>query len=66
MCACAAIPVCIGVGIYDLSQPHKHEEQIVYPYMHIRTKDYPWGPCTLFDGHCWEHQKHAAEEGHEE
>ena len=59
----AAIPLCIGVAIYDLSNAHEHEhEGPQYPYMHIRTKDYPWGACTLFDQHCWNEQK----KGHEE
>ncbi|CAL8462790.1 g2323 [Coccomyxa elongata] len=59
----AAIPLCIGVAIWDLSHAHAHDhEQIQYPYMHIRSKDFPWGPCSLFDTHCWEEQK----EGHGE
>lgn len=63
LAACAAIPLCIGMAIWDLSHAHEHaHEGPQYPYMHIRTKDYPWGPCTLFDGHCWE----EAKGGHEE
>ena len=59
----AAIPLCIGVAIYDLSQAHEHgHEGPQYPYMHIRTKDYPWGACTLFDQHCWDEQKGGHEE----
>lgn len=55
---CAAIPVCVGVAIWDLSHAHPHDhEQIQYPYMHIRTKDFPWGACSLFDTHCWDEQK---------
>lgn len=54
--------MCIGVAIYDLSNAHEHEEGVQYPYMHIRTKDYPWGPCTLFDKHCWEHAREEAGE----
>ena len=42
------------MAIWDLSHAHDHEhEGPQYPYMHIRTKDYPWGACTLFDKHCW-------------
>ena len=55
--ACAAIPVCIGVAVYDLANAHEHEAGVQYPYMHIRTKDYPWGNCTLFDKHCWAEQR---------
>jgi len=62
-CTIAAIPLCIGVAIYDLSQAHEHgHEGPQYPYMHIRTKDYPWGACTLFDQHCWDEQKGGHEE----
>ena len=40
----AAIPLCIGVAIYDLSNAHAHEhEGPQYPYMHIRTKGLPLG-----------------------
>ena len=56
----AAIPLCIGVAIWDLSQAHEHgHDGPQYPYMHIRTKDYPWGNCTLFDQHCWDEQRGA-------
>ena len=61
----AAIPLCIGVAVWDLSQAHEHgHEGPQYPYMHIRTKDYPWGACTLFDQHCWDEQRggHGEEE----
>eukprot|EP00898_Chlorokybus_atmophyticus_P003079 jgi/Chlat1/3772/Chrsp259S03910 len=25
-----------------------------YPYLHIRNKAFPWGPCGLFETHCEE------------
>ncbi len=32
--------------------PH-HEEAPEYPYLRIRSKEFPWGDCALFDGACW-------------
>jgi hypothetical protein len=29
------------------------QEKITYPYMHVRSKTFPWGDCGLFE-HCEE------------
>ena len=37
-------------GAYDLSNAHPHEPHNPgYPYLHIRSKDFPWGPDGLFE-----------------
>ncbi|GAQ89027.1 hypothetical protein KFL_004800120, partial [Klebsormidium nitens] len=28
-----------------------------YPYMRIRHKDFPWGPCDLLNLDCWRELK---------
>ena len=49
----AAVPTCIAVAAWDLSHQHEHHEEVPdYPYMRIRSKDFPWGPCGLFEMHC--------------
>lgn len=49
----AAVPTCIAVAAWDLSHQHEHHEELPdYPYMRIRSKDFPWGPCGLFEMHC--------------
>lgn len=55
-----AIPVCIIKAAYDLSQAHGHHEQPDYPYLRIRSKEFPWGngKCDLFDSHCKEGGEH--------
>ncbi|KAL6779287.1 hypothetical protein ACKKBG_A11700 [Auxenochlorella protothecoides x Auxenochlorella symbiontica] len=45
-----AIPVCIAKGAYDLSHPAHHDaEKPDYPFLHIRNKEFPWGPDGLFE-----------------
>ena len=49
----AAIPTCIAVAAWDLTHEHEHHEEVPdYPYMRIRSKDFPWGPCGLFEMNC--------------
>jgi hypothetical protein len=33
-----------------------HDEQPKYSYMNIKSKEFPWGECPLFDGECWKQQ----------
>lgn len=49
------IPLCVVMAIYDLSEHHEHHEQEKYPYMKIRSKEFPWGKCDLFDSECKKH-----------
>ena len=58
----AAIPVCAAMAFWDLSNAqHEHgHDGPTYPYMHIRSKEFPWGDCPLFDLNCG---KEHAEEG---
>ncbi|DBA88586.1 TPA: hypothetical protein ACH3X1_004235 [Trebouxia sp. C0004] len=49
----AAVPTCIAVAAWDLTHQHEHHEEVPdYPYMRIRSKEFPWGPCGLFEMHC--------------
>lgn len=35
---------------YDLSHAHAHNtEAPAYPYLHIRSKEFPWGDDGLFE-----------------
>lgn len=44
------IATCTLLSIYNLSQGHHHfEEPPPYPYLHIRNKEFPWGPDGLFE-----------------
>ncbi|GLJ30402.1 hypothetical protein SUGI_0601590 [Cryptomeria japonica] len=53
----AGIIACTALGIYDLSGEHEHfDEPPRYPYLHIRNKEFPWGPDGLF-----ERKKHHSE-----
>ena len=64
-CARAAIPVCIAMAAWDLSHAHEHHyEGPVYSYMHIRSKEFPWGDCALFDKECWAEARGEAKEEH--
>ena len=39
-----------GKAFYDLSNAHPHDAKMpAYPYLHIRSKDFPWGPNGLFE-----------------
>ncbi|KAI9074636.1 hypothetical protein K1719_043477 [Acacia pycnantha] len=44
------IATCTVLAIYNLSKGHPHhEEPPAYPYLHIRNKEFPWGPDGLFE-----------------
>ncbi|XP_073127542.1 cytochrome c oxidase subunit 6a, mitochondrial [Henckelia pumila] len=46
----AAIATSTILAIYNLSKGHHHfEEPPQYPYLHIRNKEFPWGPDGLFE-----------------
>ncbi|WOK98439.1 cytochrome c oxidase subunit 6a, mitochondrial-like [Canna indica] len=46
----AGIATCTILSIYNLSKGHPHhEEPPAYPYLHIRNKEFPWGPDGLFE-----------------
>ncbi|PON92140.1 Cytochrome c oxidase, subunit VIa [Trema orientale] len=46
----AGIATCTILAIYNLSKGHPHyEEPPPYPYLHIRNKEFPWGPDGLFE-----------------
>ncbi|KAK9949239.1 hypothetical protein M0R45_004772 [Rubus argutus] len=41
---------CTGLGVYILSKGHHHyDPPPPYPYLHIRNKEFPWGPDGLFE-----------------
>ncbi|KAL6222755.1 hypothetical protein ACLB2K_006146 [Fragaria x ananassa] len=41
---------CTGLAVYILSKGHHHyETPPPYPYLHIRNKEFPWGPDGLFE-----------------
>ncbi|XP_065876524.1 cytochrome c oxidase subunit 6a, mitochondrial [Euphorbia lathyris] len=45
-----AIASCTALAAYCLSKGHSHEEEPpAYPYLHIRNKEFPWGPDGLFE-----------------
>ncbi|XP_027178774.1 cytochrome c oxidase subunit 6a, mitochondrial [Coffea eugenioides] len=45
-----AIATCSTLSVYNLSKGHHHhEEPPSYPYLHIRNKEFPWGPDGLFE-----------------
>ncbi|KAH7566751.1 hypothetical protein JRO89_XS08G0227500 [Xanthoceras sorbifolium] len=44
------IAACTVLAIYTLSKGHPHyDEPPAYPYLHIRNKEFPWGPDGLFE-----------------
>uniref|UniRef100_A0A2P2JTT1 Cytochrome c oxidase subunit 6a n=1 Tax=Rhizophora mucronata TaxID=61149 RepID=A0A2P2JTT1_RHIMU len=44
------IATCSILAIYNLSKGHHHsEEPPPYPYLHVRNKEFPWGPDGLFE-----------------
>jgi cytochrome c oxidase subunit 6a len=47
----AAYIACIALGIYTFAGEEHHEasERQEYSYLHIRNKQFPWGPNGLFE-----------------
>ncbi|KAF5749701.1 cytochrome c oxidase subunit 6a mitochondrial-like [Tripterygium wilfordii] len=44
------IATCTILTIYNLSKGHPHyEKPPPYPYLHVRNKEFPWGPNGLFE-----------------
>ncbi|KAJ0535071.1 putative cytochrome-c oxidase [Helianthus annuus] len=44
------IAACTILAFVNLSKGHPHfEEPPPYPYLHIRNKEFPWGPDGLFE-----------------
>ncbi|CAI9780808.1 unnamed protein product [Fraxinus pennsylvanica] len=44
------IATCTILAVVNLSMGHPlHEEPPSYPYLHIRNKEFPWGPDGLFE-----------------
>ncbi|XP_010248259.1 PREDICTED: cytochrome c oxidase subunit 6a, mitochondrial-like [Nelumbo nucifera] len=50
----AGIATCTILAFNNLSKGHPHHEETPpYSYLHIRNKEFPWGPDGLFE------KKHA-------
>lgn len=50
-----AIPVCFSLSLYVvMNGDHHHDHPPKYPYLRIRSKEFPWGngDCSLFDFNC--------------
>ncbi|CAI7793024.1 unnamed protein product [Closterium sp. NIES-53] len=49
-----AIVGCFALGVYNFAGAahHAKHERPAYPYLHIRNKEFPWGPCGLFEWDC--------------
>ncbi|KAK2981241.1 hypothetical protein RJ640_030630 [Escallonia rubra] len=46
----AGIVTCTVLAVYQLSKGHHHfDPPPPYPYLHIRNKEFPWGPDGLFE-----------------
>ncbi|KAL3526930.1 hypothetical protein ACH5RR_011586 [Cinchona calisaya] len=46
----AGFATCFILGVYILSKGHPHhKEPLAYSYLHIRNKEFPWGPDGLFE-----------------
>nr|GFA66744.1 cytochrome c oxidase subunit 6A, mitochondrial [Tanacetum cinerariifolium]GFA66752.1 cytochrome c oxidase subunit 6A, mitochondrial [Tanacetum cinerariifolium]GFA70480.1 cytochrome c oxidase subunit 6A, mitochondrial [Tanacetum cinerariifolium] len=44
------IVACSVLAVVNLSKGHPHfDEPPAYPYLHIRNKEFPWGPDGLFE-----------------
>ncbi|KAG0462463.1 hypothetical protein HPP92_020939 [Vanilla planifolia] len=44
------IAICAALSVYHLSRGHQHlPEPPAYSYLHIRNKEFPWGPNGLFE-----------------
>ncbi|EYU41359.1 hypothetical protein ABFS82_12G023500 [Erythranthe guttata] len=39
---------CLAAFILSKGHPH-HDEPPAYPFLHIRNKEFPWGPDGLFE-----------------
>ncbi|XP_068656540.1 cytochrome c oxidase subunit 6a, mitochondrial-like [Aristolochia californica] len=40
----------VSLAVYNLSKGHPHfPDPLPYPYLHIRNKEFPWGPDGLFE-----------------
>lgn len=49
------IPASFAMAVYDLSHAHAHHPSTKkYPYLKVRSKEFPWGDCDLFDSACKE------------
>jgi len=50
-----AVPGSVIFAAWTLlnEEGHHEHEKITYPYMHVRSKTFPWGDCGLFE-HCEE------------
>ncbi|KAM7265258.1 hypothetical protein ACFE04_002941 [Oxalis oulophora] len=45
-----AIVASASLAVWNLSKPHPHfDTPPAYPYLHIRNKEFPWGPDGLFE-----------------
>ncbi|GAQ84763.1 hypothetical protein KFL_002050050 [Klebsormidium nitens] len=60
----AALVIISVKALYDLThieeeihRPFLDAPRPRYPYMRIRHKDFPWGPCDLLDLDCWRERK---------
>ncbi|KAJ1701720.1 hypothetical protein LUZ63_001499 [Rhynchospora breviuscula] len=52
----AGIVTCTLLAAYNLSKGHHHfPDPPAYPYLHIRNKEFPWGPNGLFEVKHGEH-----------
>ncbi|KAG0517120.1 hypothetical protein BDA96_09G061000 [Sorghum bicolor] len=46
----AGMATCTVLAMYNLSKGHQEfPDPPPYPYLHIRNKDFPWGPDGLFE-----------------
>ncbi|KAG0577785.1 hypothetical protein M758_5G174900 [Ceratodon purpureus] len=55
----AAYVLCIGMGAYILThEEHGQIERTEYSYLHIRNKEFPWGPDGLFEYKHEDHEEH--------
>lgn len=65
MCVCVcvtAVPVCFAMAAWDLSHSgHEEHEKPDYSYLNIRSKEFPWGDCPLFDTHCGKEEAESEE-----
>ncbi|XP_010555434.1 PREDICTED: cytochrome c oxidase subunit 6a, mitochondrial-like [Tarenaya hassleriana] len=44
------IAACTALALHNLSKGHPHhDDPLAYPYLHIRNKEFPWGPDGLFE-----------------